>query len=143
MPLELVYFHRGLSYDARSALQKGGFLTTCQNINLETEGTQTLRDAYGKVNTTAIGSIHSAKIYGSNLFVGDGAHLRYNDLTGDFTDLYGSFGTKPWMFEERQRVIILWCNSMQLMERMHSGGSFVIPVRDIICSRLWVIGCLI
>ena len=45
--------------------------------------------------------------------------------------------------EERQRVIILWCNSMQLMERMHSGGSFVIPVRDIICSRLWVIGCLI
>lgn len=106
MPLELVYFHRGLSYDARSALQKGGFLNKCENINFETEGTQTLREAYGKLNTTAIGSIHSAKIYGSKLFVGDGAHLRYNSLTGDFTDLYATFGTKPWMFEEYKDFLL-------------------------------------
>jgi len=71
MALELVYFHRGLSYDARSSLQKGGFLKTCRNILFETEGTQTLRDAYSAINTTAIGSIHSVKKYGSKLLVGD------------------------------------------------------------------------
>jgi len=106
MALELVYFHRGLSYDARSALQKGGFLKSCQNINFETEGTQTLRDPYSAINSTAVGSIHSIKKYGSNLIVADTTHLRKNAGAGDFTDLYASFTNHAWTFEEYKDFLI-------------------------------------
>lgn len=101
MPLELVYFHRGLSYDARSSLQKGGFLKTCKNINLETEGTQTLRDKFAALNSTVMGSVHSIKKYGANVYTGDGGNLRKN-----YTTLYGSFGSKVWQFEEYKDFLI-------------------------------------
>jgi len=103
---ELVYFHRGLSYDARSSLQKGGFLKTCKNISLETEGVQTLRDGFAATNTTAINSVHSLKKYGSHLLAGNIGRLGYNAGSGNFTDLYTSFGTNPWQFEEYKDFLI-------------------------------------
>lgn len=126
MPLELVYFHRGLSFDARSALQKGGFLKTCKNINLETEGTSTLRDSYAAINSTAINSVHSAKIYGSKLFVGDSTYLRYNALTGDFSDLYAAFGGLPFTFEE-YKDFLLGTNQTEFI--MADSSNNVYPVQ--------------
>lgn len=101
MPLELVYFHRGLSYDARSALQKGGFLKVCKNINLETEGTQTLRDAYGTLNSEPFSGIHSIKRYGGKIFTGDERNFRSN-----YSLLIDSFSAKPWMFEEYKDFLL-------------------------------------
>jgi hypothetical protein len=106
MPLELVYFHRGLSYDARSSLQKGGFLKTCKNINLETEGTQTLRDSYG-VFSRVDGDVHSLKMFKGNLLHGHkGVVTSVRTNTSEQTELYKLFGTKPWQFEEYKDFLL-------------------------------------
>jgi len=124
MASELVYFHRGLSYDARSSLQKGGFMNVCENINFETEGVQTLRDSFAAINSTAVNSIHSIKKYGNILVIGDSTNLRFNSLTGNFTSLYASFGTKPWMFEE-YKDFLLGTNQEQFI--MIDGTNNVYP----------------
>jgi len=126
MALELVYFHRGLSYDARSALQQGGFLKTCSNINLETEGTQSLREAYGEMNSIAHYPIHSIKKYGSNLFIGDQKFLRYNTGSGDFTTLYDNFTNRSWQFEE-YKDFMLGTNQSQFI--MIDGAHNVYPAK--------------
>lgn len=84
---ELIFYHKGLSYDALSALQQPGFLKECQNISLEVEGNQTLRQRFANINTTAITSIHSLKKWRTILVACDGYHLRANSDSGDFTDL--------------------------------------------------------
>ena len=102
MPSEMLLFHKGLSYQARSSLQEPGVLRTCVNISLEKEGEQTLRPKFTKINTTAVGSIHSIYRWGNLLIIGDGTHLRFRDITtnGDFTDMYGSFANSIWRFRE-------------------------------------------
>lgn len=94
MPSELVFFHQGLSTDARSAIQKPGFVKDIKNILLEVDGKQSLRPFFSKVNTTPVGSIHSVKYWRNMLLVGDGANLR-----ADFTLLGSAFSGDPWGFK--------------------------------------------
>jgi hypothetical protein len=102
MPSELLFFHKGISSAARSALQEPGTLRTCENISLEKEGEQGLRPKFTAINTTAVGSIHSIHRWGDLLIIGDGTHLRFRDITtdGDFTDMYASFTNAVWRFQE-------------------------------------------
>lgn len=97
-PKELIYFHKGLSYDALSSLQQPGFLAECQNISLQIEGKQGLRPFFTNINTTAIGAIHSLKKWRSILIACDTTHIRANADTGDFTDLYASAANAISMF---------------------------------------------
>lgn len=102
MPSELILFHKGLSSQARSALQEPGTLKTCVNISLEKEGEQGLRTKFTAINTTAVGSIHSIHRWANLLIIGDGTHLRFLNLAtdSDFTDMYGSFTNAQWRFRE-------------------------------------------
>lgn len=90
LPKELVFWHMGLSFDAISSLQKPGYLKECQNVSLEIEGKQTLRQRFANINSTALGAIHSIKKWRTILIAGDTTHIRANADTGDFTDVYAS-----------------------------------------------------
>ena len=102
MAQELVFFHEGLNYSARSVLQKPGYLKTAKNVGFSIDGETSLRERFTKVNTTAVGSIHSIKRFRNRLLIGDGKHLRERSAAsaGDFTDLYSSFADAPWQFRE-------------------------------------------
>lgn len=101
MPSELIFFHKGISSQARSALQEPGSLKTCVNISLDKDGEQGLRQKFTALNTTAVGAIHSICRWGDIIIIGDGTHLRYaNAGGGEFTDIYGSFTDAPWQFKE-------------------------------------------
>jgi hypothetical protein len=102
MPSELLLFHKGLSYQARSALQEPGTLKTCANISLEKEGEQGLRTRFTAINTTPVGSIHSIVRWGNYVIIGDTTNLRHFNLltASDFTNIYASFTNSPWQFRE-------------------------------------------
>ncbi len=87
---EIIYWHKGLSWDTVSSLQQPGFLKSCQNISLEVEGKGTLRQRFANINSTATGAQHSIRKFRDILVVGDGVNLRANDDSGNFTTLYSS-----------------------------------------------------
>lgn len=102
MPSELLYFHRGLSYDARSALQQPGNLRSAKNISFEVEGEQDLRVPLKKVNSTAIGAIHSVRRFKDIIIVADTTNLRFRSaLTdGNFTVISAAVTNAAWYFDE-------------------------------------------
>jgi len=102
MGRELIYFHRGLAYDARSALQDPGFLQRAVNITFNIEGTQELRPQYRTYNNAAVGAIHSIKRFVNNVIIGDGAKLERRSTThyGNFSSLGSAFGTHKWTWRE-------------------------------------------
>lgn len=98
MPSELAFFHKGLNYSVRSALQDPGSLRTCENIALEKDGDQGLRTLFTNINTTAVNAIHSIRRFRDCLLIGDSTYLRSRAATsiGDFTSLYASFTNSIW-----------------------------------------------
>ena len=106
MPQEQVFFHEGLNYEVRSALQKSGFLATAENIVFEVDGKQSLRPSFNKVNTTAVGSILSGVVFRGNLLIAYAGTLAWNAGSGDFTTLYSSFTSGAhWTFREYKEFI--------------------------------------
>jgi hypothetical protein len=99
MPAEQVFFHMGLSTDARGALQKPGFLKRAQNISLEVEGAQGLRPFFDKVNTTPLNAVHSMKSWRGLVIGGAGDTVFANSGTGDFSVLYTSFADAIWQMK--------------------------------------------
>jgi hypothetical protein len=104
---EQIFFHKGLSSIARSALQEPGSLALASNIVFSKEGAQGLRPKFTAVNTTAIGIIHSCYRFGDRLIVGDGTHLRGRSATtdGDFTDLGSAFADAIWRWKEFKKFL--------------------------------------
>jgi len=100
MASELVYFHKGLSFDRRSSLQDSGYLKTAQDICFEVEGTQTLRPPFTAINTAPLSSVHSLKAFRGLVVAGNGTNLAANLGSGDFTSLYSSFANSIWTMRE-------------------------------------------
>jgi len=126
MPSELIFFHKGLDYSVRSALQSPGSLQTAENIIFRTEGVQELRPAFTDYNEITeeyilkedggyilkedgygvlreyIGAIHTIKRFMDWLIISDNQNVRYRAAasTGDFTGLYAGFENNPWNFSE-------------------------------------------
>ena len=100
MPEELIFWHKGLSYDARSAMQQPGFLASAENITFTSEGKQTLRPQFSKVNSTAVNAIHSIKRFQSLIIEADSTYLRWNNGSGDFTSLGAGYANSIWDFDE-------------------------------------------
>ena len=100
MGSEQVFFHEGLAFDVRPALQKAGYLQTAKNIAFRKEGAQELRPSYKALNTTAVGAVHSIRRFRSRLLIGDGTYLRHNALAGNFTSLGSSFADSIFFARE-------------------------------------------
>ena len=100
MATEPVFFHRGISFDRRSALQEPGYLKTCENISFETEGVQTLRPHFSALNTTPLSAVHSLKAFQGLVIAGNSTKLSANSGVGDFTTLYSAFANSIWNFKE-------------------------------------------
>jgi hypothetical protein len=100
MPSEQVFFHKGLSFHARSALQEGGFLQTSQNVVFEVDGKTVLRPKFTARNETAVNAIHSLRRFKSKVFIGDADRTRHWNGTA-VTDMAPGFcsGSK-WSFVE-------------------------------------------
>jgi hypothetical protein len=106
---EQVYFHKGLAYDSRSALQQPGFLKTCENISTEVDGDQTPRMSFYPVITSAnAAAIHSVKRFESLVIAGHGGTLVSTAAagTGSWTTLGSSFtsGAK-WKWREYKKFL--------------------------------------
>ena len=85
MSSELIFFHKGLKYGERSALQQPGALQTCENITFTKEGEQAMRGQFSEFNSTALdAAIHSIKRFGDYLFIGEGTNLWWRDSAGEF-----------------------------------------------------------
>ena len=97
---EKIFFHEGLSYEVRSALQTMGYLQTAKNIAYRKEGQQELRPSYKALNSTAVGAVHSVERFRGRLLIGDGAYLRHNALSGNFTSLGSSFANSIFFARE-------------------------------------------
>lgn len=108
MPSELIFFHKGLRYDMRSALQEAGALQTAQNISFDSEGAQGLRSQFSAINSTAVNEIHSIKRFLDNLVIGDSTYLRWRTATldGDFASLGSTFENAIWSFREYKNFLI-------------------------------------
>lgn len=98
MPTEQIYWHKGLSFDARSALQQAGYLAVAKNIDFTVEGKQGLRPPFAAINSTAIGSVHSLAIFRGNIIAGSGSSL-WRSVGAEFTE-YPYFTDNPWIFRE-------------------------------------------
>lgn len=120
---ELVFFHEGLNYGARSVLQKPGYLKTAKNVDFSVDGKTALRDLFTAANTTAVGPIHSIKRFRNLLVIGDTTHLRFMNLTtdADFTDAYATFANAPWQFREYKDF--LHCANGTDMALMDESGN--------------------
>jgi len=108
MPAELIFWHKGLAYDTRSALQQPGFLKTADNISFKTEGKQGLRTKFSSINSNAVNAIHSIKRFEDTLLIGDSTYLRHRSaLTdGDFTSLGSSFANSIWQFHQYKDFLV-------------------------------------
>ncbi len=102
-----VFFHKGLTYDVRSALQQPGFLRRAENISFETEGEQTIRARFIGMNTAAFGPVHSIKTWRTSLFAADGTNVRGRTDTGDFTVLHASFTDAVWQFKAYKDFLMM------------------------------------
>ena len=82
MPLENILFHKGLSWDGRSALQQPGYLKVAKNIIFEVDGSQALRPQFTALNSTALAAIHSIKRFKTLVIAGANVGL-YSSSGGD------------------------------------------------------------
>jgi len=106
MPQEQIFWHEGLNYEVRSALQKPGFLATVENIVFEVDGKQLLRPSFNKVNSTSVGAVLSGVVFRGNLLIAYGGTLAWNAGSGDFNTLYSSFTNGAhWTFREYKEFI--------------------------------------
>jgi len=101
MPYELVYFHKGMSSDARSALKPAGFLDVAENVGFEVEGTAKLRASFARIHeATLVDKIHSGTCFRDTVIVGSGNKLLMKKGNGEFQSLYNFFSSDPWVFRE-------------------------------------------
>ncbi len=107
MSSELLFFHKGISYSTRSALQEPGSLRSAKNITFETEGEQGLRPTLKKVNTTAVGAINSVRRFRDIVVIADTTNLRFRSaLTdGNFTVISAAVTNAPWYFSEYKNFL--------------------------------------
>uniref|UniRef100_A0A6M3IZZ8 Uncharacterized protein n=1 Tax=viral metagenome TaxID=1070528 RepID=A0A6M3IZZ8_9ZZZZ len=107
MPIEPVFWHKGLAFHVRSALQEPGFLKTAENITFRTEGKQELRPSFSAVNSTSVNAIHSIKRFLNNIIIGDDTNLRDRSAltSGNFTTLGVNFANAIWSFIEYKNFL--------------------------------------
>ena len=105
MASELIYFHRGLSFDRRSCLQEPGYLETAQNISMEKEGVQTLRPPFTALNGSALSAVHSLKTFRTLVIAGNGTNLAGNAGSGNFSSLFTATNNTPWTFREYKNFL--------------------------------------
>lgn len=104
MPSENILFHKGLSWDGRSALQQPGYLKVAKNILFEVDGSQTLRPQFTALNSTALASVHSLKRFKTLVLAGANVGL-YSSSGGDFTTLSTAFSSAPWVFKQYKNFL--------------------------------------
>ena len=106
---ELVFWHGGIAYGARSALQPPGSLKTAKNIDFGVEGDQTIRDSLTALNSAALDptTIHSLRRFEDYALAGHGTKLSAAPIsTGVFVTLSSSFTTGlRWRFKEYKRLL--------------------------------------
>ena len=103
MSKENVFFHKGLSFDSRSAIQQAGYLKTARNINFDIDGNQAMRTKVSKMNTNVLAaSVHSVKRFRNIVVAGYGTYLGFRSATadGDFTQIGASFANARWWWRE-------------------------------------------
>jgi len=87
---EILTFDKGLNTRRNSLALDEGELVSASGISLKTPGTIQSRTPKAKVNTTAVGSIHSLHRYKNYVMLGDSKNARYKwDLNG-YCNLYTS-----------------------------------------------------
>jgi len=104
MPLENILFHKGLSWDGRSALQQPGYLKVAKNVIFEVDGSQALRPQFTALNSTALAAIHSIKRFKTLVIAGVNVGL-YSSSGGDFTALSTAFSAALWMFKQYKNFL--------------------------------------
>jgi hypothetical protein len=103
-----VFFHKGLAFDSRSALQQPGFLKTCENIVTDVDGDQTPRMSFSALNSVAAGAaIHSVKRFESLAVAGHGGTLASLPAAGgSLTTLGASFtANHVWRWREYKKFL--------------------------------------
>lgn len=101
MPYELVYFHKGFTSEARSALKPAGVLDNAINIAFDVEGTVNLRPMFKRVHEASLGeAIHSGTCFRDTVIVGCGNKLLRQVNGEEFKVLYSLFSSEPWVFRE-------------------------------------------
>ena len=112
MPNEYVYFHKGLSYMSRSALEEPGSLQVAENIAFREEGKQELRPSFSKFTTTPYSAsrngIHSIRRFRDNLVIGDYTNLRWTNalVHEDFASLGSGFQDSTWTWSEYKDFVV-------------------------------------
>ena len=105
MATEHILFHKGLSWDSRSALQQPGYLKVAKNIIFEVDGSQALRPQFQALNPTILGEdIHSLKRFKSLVIAGAGTGL-YSSIGSNFTTMSGAFSSAPWMMKQYKNFL--------------------------------------
>jgi hypothetical protein len=125
MPQELVFFHKGLSFESRSAMQQPGVLKSAINISFEKEGEQGTRVPLKAVNTTAVNAIHSVRRFNDILIEADTTNLRFRSaLTdGDFTVLSAAVTSAAWNWTEYKNFLY-GCNGVEEVLIDKSGNCY-------------------
>ena len=104
-----VFWHKGLAYDTRPALQGPGFLSECENINLEIDGDQTMRMSFAALNSAALDpvTVHSVRRFESYVIVGHGGTLSAAPIsTGTFVTLGTGFTSGArWRWREYKNFL--------------------------------------
>lgn len=100
MGTEQIFWHKGISKDARSGLQQPGYLGVAKNLDFTVEGKQTLRPPFIAINATALSSIHSLKVWRGMVIAGAGAYLYRGNATTTFASLGITSDGSPWTFKE-------------------------------------------
>ncbi len=104
MPSESILFHKGLSWDGRSALQQPGYLKVAKNIIFEVDGSQALRPQFTALNSAVLAAVHSLKRFKTLVIAGANVGL-YKSSGGNFTALSTAFSTAPWMFKQYKNFL--------------------------------------
>lgn len=106
---EHIFFHKGLEWGARSALQEPGALSRAENVDLSVDGQQYGRPNFSKLSSTQMAnSIHSLRRFEDLVIAGHGASLvSFPATPGGSATVLGSAFTSAarWRWREYKKFL--------------------------------------